>query len=55
MLIPESQRLLKANAVRELGVRVAFNFDDLHQQGDAYLTQVRNQAAELLRDRKSVV
>lgn len=49
MLLPESQRLLKANAVRELGVRVAFNFDDLHQQGDAYLANIRQQAADLLR------
>lgn len=48
MLLPESQRLLKANAVRELGTRVAFNFEDLHQQGDQYLAQVRAQAAELL-------
>ncbi len=49
MLLPETQRLLKANAVRELGVRVAFNFEDLHHQGDAYLAQVREQAAELFR------
>lgn len=48
MLLPESQRLLKAHSVRELGKRVAFNFEDLHLQGDKYLEQVRDQAAELL-------
>ena len=48
MLLPESQRLLTANAVRELGARVAFNFEDLHQHGDTYLTQVREQAAAYL-------
>jgi flagellar assembly protein FliH len=48
MLLPESQRLLKAHTVRELGARVAFNFDDLHQQGDQYLDRIRVQAAELL-------
>lgn len=48
MLLPESQRLLKAQSVRELGTRVAFNFEDLHLQGDKYLEQVRAQAAELL-------
>jgi len=49
MLLPESQRLLKANSVRELGARVAFNFDDLHVQGDDYLAQIRGQAAEILK------
>jgi flagellar assembly protein FliH len=49
MLLPESQRLLKANAAREIGARVAFNFEDIHQQGDAYLKQVREQAEALIR------
>src|SRR5689334_6455122 len=49
MLLPESQRLLKANAAREIGARVAFNFEDIHQQGDAYLQQIREQAEALLR------
>jgi flagellar assembly protein FliH len=48
MLLPESQRLLKANAARELGARVAFNFEDLRQEGETYLNQVRTQAAALV-------
>lgn len=48
MLLPETQRLLKANAARELGTRVAFNFDDLQHQGENYLADVRTQAAQLI-------
>jgi flagellar assembly protein FliH len=48
MLLPESQRLLKANAAREIGARVAFNFEDLRQQGDAYLKQIRDQAEAVI-------
>jgi flagellar assembly protein FliH len=44
MPLPESQRLLKANAARELGARVAFNFEDFREQSESYLTQVRRQA-----------
>ncbi|MFO0916890.1 MAG: FliH/SctL family protein [Planctomycetaceae bacterium] len=36
--------MLKANAARELGARVAFNFEDLREQSESYLTQVRRQA-----------
>lgn len=49
MLLPESQRLLKANAAREIGERVAFNFEDIHRQGNAYLQQAREQAEALVR------
>lgn len=49
MLLPESQRLLKANAAREIGARVAFNFEDLHHEGDIYLNRVREQADALIR------
>ncbi len=48
MLLPEPQRLLKANAVRELGTRVAYDFADLQQQGEAYLAEVREQARGLV-------
>ncbi len=48
MLLPESQRVLKANAVRELGTRVAFNFTDLREQGDEYLAKIRQQAGEIV-------
>ncbi len=44
MAMPDSQRLLKANAARELGSRVAFNFEDFREQSESYLTQVRRQA-----------
>ena len=44
----ESSRVLKANAVRELGGRVSFNFDDLQQQGQRYLAEVQAEAAALL-------
>ena len=44
MAMPDSQRLLKANAARELGARVAFNFEDFREQSESYLTQVRRQA-----------
>lgn len=48
MLLPEPQRLLKANAVRELGSRVSYDFTDLQQQGDAYLAEVRKQAQAIV-------
>lgn len=48
MLLPESQRLLKANAVRELGSRVAYDFADLQQQGETYLADVRRQAQSMV-------
>jgi flagellar assembly protein FliH len=44
----ESPRVLKANAVRELGGRVAFNFEDLRQKGEEYMTGVRAEADALL-------
>jgi flagellar assembly protein FliH len=48
MLLPQTQRLLKANAAREIGMRVVFNFEDLHHQGNTYLAQVRQQAEAML-------
>lgn len=49
----ESSRVLKANAVRELGGRVSFNFDDLQQQGQRYLAEVQAEAAALLAQTKA--
>lgn len=48
MALFQSQRVLKATAARELGSRVAFNFEDLHTEGEAYLLQMRRQADALL-------
>lgn len=41
-------RVMKANAVRELGGRVAFNFDDFRKQGEEYMAQMSAEAAALL-------
>lgn len=41
-------RVMKANAVRELGGRVAFNFDDFRKQSEEYIAQVRAEAEALL-------
>ena len=41
-------RLLKANVMRNLGAKVAFNYEDLKQQCDEYVVQVRRQADEML-------
>lgn len=41
-------RLLKANQLRNLGAKVAFNFEDLRTQCDEYLATVRAQADQIL-------
>lgn len=46
--MPAESRLLKANVLRNLGAKVAFNYEDLKQQCDEYLAQVRQQADQLL-------
>ena len=46
----DSSRLLKANALRGLGSKVAFNFEDLKQRCDNYVEQVRQQAQQILID-----
>lgn len=48
MTAPDTQRILKANATRELGTRVAFNFEDLQQKGENYLAEVRAEATKIL-------
>jgi flagellar assembly protein FliH len=53
MLLPSSQRLLKANAARELGTRIAYNFEDLRQQGESYLADIQAQAEALLHQARS--
>ncbi|MDA0834593.1 MAG: FliH/SctL family protein [Planctomycetota bacterium] len=44
----ESSRLLKAGAARDLGHKVAFNFEDLKEKGESYVVQVREQGRKIL-------
>jgi flagellar biosynthesis/type III secretory pathway protein FliH len=46
----ESTRLLKAESIRGLGSKVAFNFDDIRQRCDDYIAKVRDQAQQLVTD-----
>ena len=53
--IPAQTRLLKANDLRGLGSKVAFNFEDIVQRSDAYVESVRKQVGELLQKAESDV
>lgn len=46
--IPAQTRLLKANDIRGLGSKVAFNLEDLRHTGDAYVESIRKQVREML-------
>ena len=46
--MPPESRLLKANLMRNLGSKVAFNYEDLRQQCDDHIARVRLQVEELL-------
>jgi flagellar assembly protein FliH len=46
--IPSQTRLLKANDIRGLGSKVAFNFEDLVERGETYLETIRQQVREML-------
>lgn len=46
----ETGRLLKADNVRHLGTKVAFNYEDLRQRCDTYIEQIRAQAKQILTD-----
>lgn len=48
----DSSRLLKAGAARGLGAKVAFNFEDLRDECEAYLVRVREQARQILQNAK---
>lgn len=48
MPVGPTSNVLKAATVRELPVRVAFNFEDLREQAAAQLTQARRDAEALL-------
>ena len=46
--IPSQTRLLKANDLRGLGSKVAFNFEDLVERGETYVETIRQQVREML-------
>ncbi len=50
MTATETTRLLKANDLRNLGSKVAFNYEDLRQRCDNYIDQIRAQAQQILID-----
>ncbi len=53
--IPAQTRLLKANDLRGLGSKVAFNFEDLVQRSEAYVESIRKQVREMLQQAESEV
>jgi flagellar assembly protein FliH len=50
MTTSEPARLLKAESLRGLGSKIAFNYDDLRQRCDDYIATVRGQAQQLITD-----
>ncbi|MCA9042505.1 MAG: hypothetical protein KDA65_19275 [Planctomycetaceae bacterium] len=46
----ESDRVLKAGSIRNMGSKVAFNYQDLEKQGEEYLANIRKQADEILKE-----
>lgn len=46
----DSSRLLKADSVRGMGAKVVFNYDDLRQRCDDFVTQTREQARQVVGD-----
>ncbi|MEX0725806.1 MAG: FliH/SctL family protein [Planctomycetaceae bacterium] len=46
----ESSRLMKAHVARELGHKVVFNFEDLREKGESYVTQIREQGEQILKE-----
>lgn len=48
MALFDARRILKADAIRNLGTRVVFNYDDLTAQCEEKIALVRRQAEEIL-------
>lgn len=44
----ESTRLLKANAIRGLGSKIVFNYEDIYSRCDEHVEQARQEAARIL-------
>ena len=53
MSISESTRLLKAPAVRDLGSRVTFNYEDIQTRCEEYLSQTKERVRQLLSEAAS--
>jgi flagellar assembly protein FliH len=53
--IPSQTRLLKANDLRGLGSKVAFNFEDLVERSEAYVETIRQQVREMLQKAETEV
>ncbi len=45
----EPTRVLKANAVRELGAKVVFNYEDIRRRCEEYVEQAQQQAAQIIK------
>ncbi len=48
MTAAETMRILKASALRGLGSKIVFNYDDLRQRCDEYIEQTRSQTRQML-------
>ncbi|MEZ6046925.1 MAG: FliH/SctL family protein [Planctomycetaceae bacterium] len=48
----ETDRVLKAGSLRNMGSKVAFNYQDLEKQGEEYLARIKEQAAQILAEAK---
>lgn len=46
----EPTRLLKANAIRSLGSKVVFNYEDIHKRCDDYVEKVRQDTRRMIED-----
>ena len=50
MASTEPKRILKANAIRGLGSKIAFNYEDLRRQCDEYVEKVCRQTRRMIQD-----
>lgn len=50
MTTDESTRILKAGSVRNLGTKIAFNYEDLRERCDRHIEQVRAETKRIIED-----
>ena len=50
MTTDESTRILKAGSVRNLGTKIAFNYEDLRARCDRHIEQVRAETKQIIED-----
>lgn len=48
-----SERVLKAGTIRNMGSKVAFNYQDIERQGEAYLAKINEEAQQILNKAKA--